>query len=106
MEAPYVPLFPAWVNEERAAEQLFREAERGIAAYRLQCAAITRGCTAFIAFEGEPNIDVDHLDPLVWADRRAANLLALNGWRLDHGRWICGAHVGPPPPDEIAPEGQ
>lgn len=102
-EAPHVPLWPAWVNENRATERLFREAEeRNLVTYRLQCAAITNGCTSAIAFEGERNIDVDHLDPLVWADRRAARLLALNGWRIDHGRWICGQHETRPNPDNPA----
>lgn len=92
MEAPYVPDFPAWVNADRETERIFREAEQGICLYRLQCAAITNGCTSALVFEGEPSIALDHLDPLVWSDRRAARLLALNGWHVDHGRWICGAH--------------
>lgn len=115
MSAPHVPDLPAWVNADRETESIFRQAEQDIALYRLQCAAITNGCTSFLAFEGERNIDVDHLDPLVWADRRAARLLALNGWHVDHGRWVCGAHPAsssaPSSPaavlaDEMAPEGR
>lgn len=97
MAAPHVPDFPAWVNSDRETERIFREAEQGIRLYRLQCAAITNGCTSFLAFEGGPNIDVDQLDPLVWSDRRAAALLAMNGWRIDHGRWVCGQHDRPQP---------
>jgi hypothetical protein len=52
--------------------------------HRMQCAAVVNGC----------------LSVLVWEDRNASeNLraedlrrLELNGWRLDHGKWVCGAH--------------
>jgi len=93
MTAPQVPEWPAWVNADRATERVFREAEQDLVTYRLQCAAIASvNCRSFIAFEGERNIDVYHLDLLVWPDRRAAKLLALNGWRLDHGQWVCPSH--------------
>ncbi len=52
--------------------------------HRVQCAIITRGCTS----------------ALVWSDTYSGDeiseygkdLLRLNGWRLDHERWICGNH--------------
>ncbi len=88
--------YPAWVDEDRAREREFREREQhmGLVTYRLQCAAITRGCMNWLAWEGEPNVDVYHLDELVWPDRRTARFLRLNGWRLDHGRYVCGHHDG------------
>ena len=85
--------YPAWVNTDRAQERDLRERERNLVTYRLQCAAIANGCMNWLAWEGEPNVDVYRLDELVWPDRRAAQLLRLNGWRLDYGRWICGHHV-------------
>jgi hypothetical protein len=49
--------------------------------HRQQCAAITNGCTAAIVWE-ELGRDSLHRD----------SVLKANGWRLDHGRWICGGH--------------
>lgn len=85
---------PAWVNADRALERGRRDREHrmGLVTYRIQCAAFPNGCLNWLAWEGEPNADIYRLDELVWADRRTARLLSLNGWRLDHGRWICGHH--------------
>ena len=87
--------------DDRATLEEFRERESHLVTYRLQCAAITNGCMNWLAWEGEPNVDIDHLDELVWPDRRTASLLRLNGWRPDHGRWICGHHA---PPSLLPPE--
>jgi hypothetical protein len=94
--------YPAWVDEDRAREREFREREQrsGLVTYRLQCAAIVRGCMNWLAWEGEPNVDVYQLDELVWPDRRTARFLRLNGWRLDRGHWLCPHHDGPPPQSE------
>jgi hypothetical protein len=59
---------------------------------RLQCAAITRGCMSALVFPVGQNVDVHHLDMAVAVDRRAAALLVMNGWWLDHGQWVCGHH--------------
>jgi hypothetical protein len=61
----------------------------------MQCAAITNGCMAFLVFdapEGIRNIDIAHLDPEVPEDAYVARMLAMNGWHLDCGRWVCPAH--------------
>ena len=50
--------------------------------HRAQCAAISRGCFNFLIWEDD-NSDPQHADEF---------LLTLNGWRKDHGRWICGNH--------------
>lgn len=61
---------------------------------RFQCAAITRGCMAFLVMPCSPQADLEHLDPEAPEDRHILDLLAMNGWRLDHGRWVCPAdHV-------------
>ena len=60
--------------------------------YRVQCAVITHGCPARLVLDGPVNIDLEHLDREVPEDRRVDDLLALNGWRLDYGRWVCPAH--------------
>jgi hypothetical protein len=55
---------------------------------RLQCAAITNGCMNSLTFPLGKNADVEtaiQRDPV-------ASMLALNGWHLDHGRWVCGNH--------------
>ncbi len=53
--------------------------------HRVQCAVITRGC--FNSLTWKDNIsDPQHVDEF---------LLMLNGWRKDHGRWICGNHPQP-----------
>jgi hypothetical protein len=68
---------------------------------RVQCAAITRGCGSFLVFPVEQ--DVDLLGQATPGDREAHNLLTSNGWRLDHGRWICGLHpVARPVEDDYA----
>jgi hypothetical protein len=59
---------------------------------RIQCAAITRGCTASLTFDAPPGVDAYRLVREVPEDRRVGDLLTLNGWRLDHGRWVCGNH--------------
>ena len=50
--------------------------------HRVQCAAITRGCLGAFTWEDSDQEVSD----------RARRLLAANGWRLDHGHWICGLH--------------
>lgn len=55
---------------------------------RLQCAAITRGCMNFLIFEVPPGFDLNDLN----AEYGPGRILGLNGWHLDHGRWVCGAH--------------
>jgi hypothetical protein len=55
---------------------------RGPFCHRVQCAAITRGCLNSLAWE-------DNLGDAQYVNER---LLTLNGWRKDHGRWICGNH--------------
>jgi hypothetical protein len=99
--------YPAWVDSDRAQERDLRDREHAarLMTYRVQCAAITSGCPNWLAWEGEPNVDIYQLDKLVWPDRRAARLLDLNGWRLDHGRWICGHHAPAVPPAPGAPVG-
>jgi hypothetical protein len=52
-------------------------------AHRVQCAAITRGCTSALTWE-DHSTDVDE------------RFLRRNGWRLDHGQWICGDHDATP----------
>lgn len=71
--------------------------------YRVQCAAITRGCQSALVLDAPRNVDVGNLDPQVPEDARVASLLHANGWRVDHGRWVCGLHgtsataaAGPP----------
>lgn len=50
--------------------------------HRVQCAVITRGCTSALVWTDRSEEITDH----------GRELLALNGWRLDHGQWICGGH--------------
>ena len=65
-----------------------------MAIHRLQCAAMTSGCTSVLVFEAD-NAGIDHLGrPAGQGDRHVDGLLRAVGWRLDHGRWICGAHGG------------
>lgn len=52
----------------------------GIVIHHVQCACITTGCMSALVFENHSTDALDH------------RLLRLNGWRLDHGRWICGQH--------------
>lgn len=53
---------------------------------RVQCAAITNGCLSALIWETDtPSSRADA--PMTQADLRH---LELNGWRLDHGAWVCG----------------
>jgi hypothetical protein len=36
--------------------------------------------------------DASRLEGSSPADPPHADLLAMNGWHLDHGRWVCGNH--------------
>jgi len=56
------------------------------AVYRLQCAAITNGCPNAINWPAPASLGMEA------AILRAADLLAVNGWHTDHGRWVCGDH--------------
>lgn len=47
--------------------------------HRIQCAAITNGCMSVLLWE----------DHLAYPNVRQ---LELNGWWLDHGRWVCANH--------------
>ncbi len=68
------------------------DAGSGTVIYRLQCAAITRDCMSAYAIDGPRNIDLAELDRQVPEDRRIDDLLRASGWRMDHGRWVCGNH--------------
>jgi hypothetical protein len=58
----------------------------GMTIHRLQCAAAAAtGCTSDLVWE-------DHLDTADYVNERLAEL---NGWRKDHGQWICRNHPGP-----------
>lgn len=48
--------------------------------YRLQCAAMARGCLSALAIDGPPNIDVYELDRQVPEDRRLGDLIRASGW--------------------------
>lgn len=50
--------------------------------HRVQCAAITKGCLSALVWEGA-------------GDGINRHTLELNGWRLDHGKWVCGHHDKP-----------
>ena len=59
------------------------------------CAAITNGCAAWLVFDvpdDARNVDIGHLDPEVPEDAYVARTLAMNGWREDHGCWVCADH--------------
>ena len=47
--------------------------------HRVQCAAVLRGCKSMLMWED----DRETLDE---------GTLALNGWHLNYGKWVCGAH--------------
>jgi hypothetical protein len=59
---------------------------------RLQCAAIANGCTSFLAFPLAAAAGTRNLPAAVNRDHRALELLRVNGWHVDHGRWVCGLH--------------
>jgi len=59
---------------------------------RLQCAAITNGCMSFLAFPLSVSTGAFDLPTAVNRDHRALELLSLNGWHVDPGRWVCGLH--------------
>lgn len=50
--------------------------------HRHQCACIGNGCMSALVLES----------PQPGWDEHSERALTLNGWRLDHGRWICGNH--------------
>ena len=55
--------------------------------HRVQCAAITNGCRSTLSWTDHVSTaDVDE------------DLLRVNGWRLDHGLWVCGLHPAPEDP--------
>lgn len=53
-----------------------------VVVHRVQCAAITRGCLNSLMWESRSRE----------IDEAGHHLLALNGWHLDHDRWVCGNH--------------
>lgn len=53
--------------------------------HRIQCAASSRGCMSSLVIESRTK-DLDE---------KGRRLLNLNGWWLDHGRWVCGNHERP-----------
>jgi hypothetical protein len=55
--------------------------------HRIRCAAITNGCTSSLVWE-------DNLPSTQYVNE---HLALLNGWRKDHGEWICGNHPAPDP---------
>jgi hypothetical protein len=59
---------------------------------RMQCAAITNGCMAFLVIPVPHGFDPSWIDGYLPQKPRVADLLHMNGWHLDHGRWVCGAH--------------
>lgn len=63
-----------------------------VVTYLLPCAAMPRGCTSVITHNGPHGIDWLNLDPEVPEDAAALKLINDSGWRLDHGKWICGNH--------------
>jgi hypothetical protein len=62
----------------------------------LRCAAITNGCTSFLAVPGRLASASASVAQAVNRDGRALELLRLNGWHVDHGRWVCGLHERKP----------
>jgi len=75
----------------------------------MTCAAIMNGCESHLVLKIPRGVDVTCLDLENGEDLRVARLLAANGWRRDHGRWVCGRHPSLPPDhaaalaDEITP---
>jgi hypothetical protein len=51
-----------------------------------QCAAITNGCMSALVWESD----------VTFVDSYAERFLTLNGWWVDHGKWVCGLHERPP----------
>lgn len=60
--------------------------------YLLSCAAMPRGCASALAIDGPPGIELLALDLQVPEDKRVHGLITAAGWRLDHGKWVCGNH--------------
>jgi hypothetical protein len=60
--------------------------------YLLSCAAMTNGCQSALTIDEVPDIDLGELDLLVPEDLRVRDLIRAAGWRMDHGRWVCGNH--------------
>lgn len=59
--------------------------------FRQQCAAVGNGCPSTLVWE-ELKARYRPGDELSLFARR---LLELNGWRRDHGKWVCGLHGEP-----------
>lgn len=59
--------------------------------HHVQCAALAScGCESTFTWESPSTEPIDAI-----GERR----LALNGWRLDHGQWVCGSHGAPEVPE-------
>ena len=58
--------------------------------HRFQCALIFKGCETAVILPDMPQEDLDAL-------------LKLNGWWLDHSKWVCHLHEEKPCPFEHEP---
>ena len=58
----------------------------------LRCAALTNGCPSFLAVPLAAPVAGHGLAAALNRDGRALELLRMNGWHVDHGRWVCGQH--------------
>lgn len=61
----------------------------------LRCAAITNGCMSFLVIPLRPAFTASAARAIN-QDAQALELLRLNGWHVDHGRWVCGLHERKP----------